>query len=1003
MLPKNPLQRLSLARIVSVRDHLSKLCWRHVGTVQVAMGSTRERFQPLSEADDETFSPIEPGAACGQSVFDYTRFKLAWDEPATAGARTWLKWNHQGESTVFLGTTPWAGFDREHFFHPLPQGVTSLVLDVMASNPGKKLVECGLYQRDDDAWNAFYDFEVWSELLDLEAKTLGARGGSQVNLSQGFCYHAPLDSAPAWFRRLLRRLEDACDAFDRDGAKGALGVLQVIKSEFRSERRFLDICATGHSHLDLVWLWPEHAGEFKAVHTFSSMHRLLDEYPELRFGYSQPASYAAVERLAPALHQSTRKLIADQRWEAEGAMYVESDCLLPCGEALARSFLLGQEDTRRLTGNTSRVLWLPDAFGFPACLPTIMRQAGVDRFYSTKMHWNPISHFPHSSFTWIGADGSQVLAHLSQHQMGYTLDARVKEMRNIEEVYRQATVHDESLACVGHGDGGGGVSYAQCERMRRLADMHGVPRTTWGTIAGFFDRLEKVAADLPEFAGELYLEYHRGCYTNQSRIKAVYRRAETALQTLEAAHMLAASGPIPRKYWERLVFHQFHDWLPGSSINEVYRLSEPEVTDLARNSLAAAAETLGGAGTAGYFNPLALARSVELTAETGFPRILDLPPLGYAPVSLARIPEPVRASVHQIGGLGMVVDFDENGQITACAINGRSLLLKGPAARLAIYPEHPANFGSWDIDRQSLANGSWVTTAATAAVENDGALTFTRSVGCFSRITTRYRLSPIAPVLLIELEVDWRDPHALLKLHFPTAYQAPSARFGGPFGSILRPQRPGMEAAEAIWEAPGSRWACVADEGERQGLFLVTESKYGFSCRDGNLALSLLRSPAPPGTASDLDTSTHDWHKTYTTPLAEDTWQRPLTDLGSQVIRLAVGFFDRQAPRESQPAALADTLFTPAIGLANPLSGTSGFEGLIGGESLVPCWVVPEPSGRWILRLHETLGEHGCVRIMTTPGWNLSRTDLSGKHYEPLVNNELKFRPYDLVSIRFSQ
>ena len=40
--------------------------------------------------------------------------------------------------------------------------------------------------------------------------------------------------------------------------------------------------------------------------------------------------------------------------------------------------------------------------------------------------------------------------------------------------------------------------------------------------------------ELPHWQGELYLELHRGTYTNQSRLKRYNRRLEFKLRELEA-------------------------------------------------------------------------------------------------------------------------------------------------------------------------------------------------------------------------------------------------------------------------------------------------------------------------------------------------------------------------------------------------------------------------------------------------------------------------------------
>ncbi|MEI9999992.1 MAG: hypothetical protein WDO13_12960 [Verrucomicrobiota bacterium] len=202
---------------------------------------------------------------------------------------------------------------------------------------------------------------------------------------------------------------------------------------------------TGHAHIDLVWLWPEKTGEYKARHTFATMSRLIDHYPEFVFGYSQTASYDAVKRSAPKLADQVKKRIAAGRWDPVGALEVESDTLMACGEALARSFRLGQEGFRRLQGRPSRVLWIPDVFGYCGSLPQIMRQSGVDYFFTTKLTWSNINRFPYSSFRWVGIDGSEVVVHVTQEN-GYNQAVTAQELRTGAKAYRQSDVHDEFLA-----------------------------------------------------------------------------------------------------------------------------------------------------------------------------------------------------------------------------------------------------------------------------------------------------------------------------------------------------------------------------------------------------------------------------------------------------------------------------------------------------------------------------------------------------------------------------
>ena len=233
--------------------------------------------------------------------------------------------------------------------------------------------------------------------------------------------------------------------------------LKEAYAKFAGQSERIRAVLTGHAHIDLVWLWPERCSEYKATHTFSTMNRLMDLYPEFVFGYSQPASYDAVKRISPRLMDQVKKRIARGSWEPVGATEVESDTLIACGEALARSFIVGQKGFRRLQGKPSRILWIPDVFGYSGCLPQIMRQTGVDYFFATKLTWSSINLFPYSSFVWKGIDGSEVLVHVTQEN-GYNMSASAEEIRRGARAYRQADVHDEYLCPTGLGDGGGGTT-----------------------------------------------------------------------------------------------------------------------------------------------------------------------------------------------------------------------------------------------------------------------------------------------------------------------------------------------------------------------------------------------------------------------------------------------------------------------------------------------------------------------------------------------------------------
>jgi alpha-mannosidase len=625
-----------------------------------------------------------------------------------------------------------------------------------------------------------------------------------------------------------------------------------------------------------------------------------------------------------------------------------------------------------------------------------MQQTGVDYFFTTKLTWSNINLFPYSSFVWKGIDGSEVIVHVTQEN-GYNQNATPEEIRRGAKAYRQSDVRDEFLSPTGYGDGGGGVTEEMCERAKRLASLAGVPQTKWGRVDEFFDRLNKVRAKLPAWQGELYLEYHRGVLTTHGDLKAGFRACERALQVWEAARCATGGGELDDHPWRRLVFAQFHDYIPGSSIWEVYDEGLPELKAISDQALASAAKELGEGKATAQFNPLPievvhvledLAKAVRLAPLSGAP-VADLPAVEST--------QPVQVTTEGIESAQVVAKFNAMGDVTSLVFGQNEIALRGPLNALMLFPDHPHDFEAWDIDRQTLSLGREVDTKAEAVVTAKGGLTgaveFQRKLGAKSTVTTRYRLDAFQPVLHIEYDIDWHEEHVLLKAMFPTAYTGRTARFGAPFGSVQRGQHAGQPRDEAMFESAASRWAIVGDDGDAEGLGVITEAKYGFSCRNGELGVSLLRSPAVTGADPNHD-------RLFPVALRRGPVRNQVSDQGRHIIRLALCFQSPQTPRAGLAATLADTLFTPPIAYTGT-AVSAGFLGLEGPESLVPCWAKPAADGKgWILRLHETMGRRGKVRLKLAKGLQAFPTDLSETAKGKEAVSETSVSPYELMSFR---
>ncbi|MHA6533874.1 alpha-mannosidase [Paenibacillus sp. BAC0078] len=383
----------------------------------------------------------------------------------------------------------------------------------------------------------------------------------------------------------------------------------------------------GQSHIDIAWLWPARETVRKTSRTFSTVHALMEEYPEYQFAQSQPQLFAYLKENDPVLFAKVKERIREGRWELVGGMWVEPDLNIPSGESLMRQMLYGQRFYLEEFGKTSDIEWLPDTFGYCASLPQILRHGGVRYFMTTKLGWNDTNVFPYDLFHWVGIDGTAMLSYLNH---GVNENTLPKDVHDHWQSFREKKTHNEQMLLYGHGDGGGGVTREMLEYIRRAELMVGQPASQISSAADFFAGIRERQPKLPEWRGDLYLELHRGTYTTHGRNKRNNRKAEILYREAELWQTVAASFMKPEersssteqlhKGWKLVLLNQFHDIIPGSAITEAYETSEKEyreVFNLGHSALQPGLQALAGQVAAEgegtpyvLFNSLGWARDV---------------------------------------------------------------------------------------------------------------------------------------------------------------------------------------------------------------------------------------------------------------------------------------------------------------------------------------------------------------------------------------------------------
>ena len=316
-------------------------------------------------------------------------------------------------------------------------------------------------------------------------------------------------------------------------------------------------------------------------------------------------------------------------------------------------------------------------------------------FLTQKISWNEVNEFPHHTFWWEGIDGSRVFTHFPPADTyngtlsGTEIDRSAKNFRDKE----RAT---HALIPFGFGDGGGGPTREMLQGHTGTPDMAGSPRVVLASPPQFFEQAEAEYPDAPVWAGELYLEIHRGTYTSQHRTKDGNRRSEHLLREAELWSATAAVRGLLdypadelREAWRLTLLQQFHDILPGSAIAWVHQEAERNYAALAE-TLTGIIERAQAALGGGSFN----AGPVELDG---------VPALGASPA--AGEPADVVAEAEGDGFVlsndALTVRIDAGGVIRSIhdVVADREVVAPGGAANLLqAHPDVPNNWDAWDID-----------------------------------------------------------------------------------------------------------------------------------------------------------------------------------------------------------------------------------------------------------------------------------------------------------------
>mgnify|MGYP003466207090 CR=1 FL=1 len=667
----------------------------------------------------------------------------------------------------------------------------------------------------------------------------------------------------------------------------------------------------GHSHIDVAWQWTYHVSRNKAARTFATNLRLLEENPDYLFMSSQPVLYEYVKEDQPELYEQVKQRIAEGRWEPEGGMYVESDTNLTGGESLVRQFLVGKRFFRKEFGKDNKILWLPDVFGYSANLPQICKRSGIDYFYTTKIGWNEYNKFPYDTFRWRGLDGSTVLTHFgcaiqyadieTDWMTTYNPSLEPSFVLGAWRRYQQKDINRDLLYDFGYGDGGGVPTQEMIDYGRRFqAGIPGCPTVKFAKTLDYFKHLEADVADdphLPEWDGEMYLEFHRGTYTSQGKTKKNNRRSEQLYHDVENlwsfAKLLNADGSYPaeklEENWKLILLNQFHDVLPGSSIAKVYEDAQQhydqilgqggQMRDEAASLLASMVRTEDDSVV--VFNTMSFERSPVVICDDMIEGLVDadgnaipcqkthdgktvfiapnVPAKGWKTFRIgaaAPAAEAVHVSASGMETDGLRVSFDEKMHITSLYSKaaGRETLPQGTVSgRLIAYDDVARNDDNWNVQAYYHEKYRVIDDVTNVQVLESGPV---RGVLCVDR---KFRSSSLrtyiiayagSDALQFDYEIDWQEHNLFVKAEHPVDVNAKNASYEIQFGYVQRPVHKNTLWDFARFEVCGHKYADLSDGGF--GMAILNDCKYGFDATRNSLNITLLKCSTYPDKQADI-------------------------------------------------------------------------------------------------------------------------------------------------------
>jgi alpha-mannosidase len=667
-----------------------------------------------------------------------------------------------------------------------------------------------------------------------------------------------------------------------------------------------------NSHLDTQWNWTVKKTIDEYIpNTFDGNFLLFDKYPGYVFNFEGAIKYKWLKEYYPEKYERLKTYVQSGQWNISGFSVDANDVNVPSSESLIRNFLLGQSFYKKEFGTAgSRDIMLPDCFGFGYNLPSIAAHCGILGFHSQKLSWGSAYGIPFTFGMWQGVDGNSIPAILKLGKYDEQAEFK-KELTNNQAIIDEINKNGQTLGVYSSpryfgkmGDIGGApdddmVSWLQTN----ITKTDGAVRVLASRSDDFFKDLTPAQKSaLPVWNNELLMTRHgSGCYTSQAAVKRWNRKnellADAAEKSSVLAHWLGGASYDSEKLndaWFRVLWHQFHDDLTGTSIPQAYTYTWNDEI-VAQNSFAAVMQNTAGAiirsldtRTEGepivVYNPLSVPRTETVEATLGFAtqpagiEVYDgqnnkltsqitgysqgrlsfiftatVPSMGYAVFDVRTVQTaPVQennllVTTQTLENAKYKITVNASGDVSSILDKQRANreLLKAPI-RLALLSNNSTGFPAWEIMYSDLTATplGYVDESVSVSVHENGPLRSTLKVSrtkdnsVFIQYISIYGQGNTDRIDFRN-EVEWNTQNRLLKAVFPLSSGNDKATYDISLGTIERGNN-----NTSLHEVIGHQWADVGESTGSAGISILNDCKYGWDKPDNNtLRLTLIHTP----------------------------------------------------------------------------------------------------------------------------------------------------------------